>query len=333
MHQRVSAGGEDVGIKVQVPIAVEEGVRIAPLSGAVPQIVDDRIDTGRTDVRIVLKIPLVIEEAGCRDQFDVFQKYEMLVKARTKEPAPSSPPDHASDGPCESRPCRDLSKQLGDLPAGAAANGVKFFPRWCRDRFSMRSLAANGHQFHYFLVQCGLPVSAFLASGGKRGVQAGVLAAGCGERRVKFSLLTTRCRELRLKPGILATRRGKRPAKFSILVARRAEGPIKLGVLAERRSVSLVKLGLLAVRHGERHRKLGPLTTPSSERLIMPGILAARRSERRIKCGILGAHRGEVRITPGLLTVCHGAFHRQLRCLALLFFKSKAQARVFGSQP
>src|SRR6266699_5254440 len=146
-----------------------------------PQIVQERADAGGADIGIALKIPVVIEQPGGRDQSDICSKYEIRVKAGAKGLGPSNPLDHASRMSRESRPCGDLSKQLGDLPAGAAADGVKFFPRGCRGYFGVCSLVANRRQFRHLLVQRGLPISALLASFGKRSIQLSIFAACRGE--------------------------------------------------------------------------------------------------------------------------------------------------------
>src|SRR5260370_12965652 len=106
---------------------------------------NERIDARGTDIGMALKIPVAIEQAGRRDQFDTCPKREILVKARAKAPGPPNLLHDAGGLPRESRVCGvEPSKRSRNPPAGAAADGIKFFARGCGDRFSPLGPDANG---------------------------------------------------------------------------------------------------------------------------------------------------------------------------------------------
>src|SRR6266446_939625 len=167
----------------------------------------------------------------------------------------------------ESRAGGDLSKRLGDAPAGAAADGVKLLAGGSDGRFSPVGLDTNGGELRRLRVQCGLLIGALLTSGGERVIQ----------------------------PGILAAHLSERPAELGRLIARLSERPVELDRLAARLSERLVESGRLAAGRRECPVELERLAARLSERPAELGRLAARLSERHAKPGILIARRGALR--------------------------------------
>src|SRR6266481_4525843 len=121
----------------------------------------------------------------------------------------------------ESRACGDLSKRLGDAPAGAAADGVKLHAGGREGRFSLLGPDANRGELRRRRVQCGLPIGALLAGGGKRGIQPSVLAARLSERAVQLGGLAARLSKRTAELGVLAARLSERHAKLCLLTALR----------------------------------------------------------------------------------------------------------------
>src|SRR6266446_7070037 len=160
----------------------------------------------------------------------------------------------------ESRAGGDLSKRLGDAPAGAAADGVKLLAGGSDGRFSPVGLDTNGGELRRLRVQCGLLIGALLTSGGERVIQPGILAAHLSERPAELGRLIARLSERPVELDRLAARLSERPAELGRLAARLSERHAKPGILIARRGAlrrQLRSLALLFLKCGAQTCQLG----------------------------------------------------------------------------
>ena len=61
----------DIWILIEIPIAIEQSVRVAALCRATRQVVGHRIDADLLEIRILVKVPIAMKQSGGRNQFHI----------------------------------------------------------------------------------------------------------------------------------------------------------------------------------------------------------------------------------------------------------------------